>query len=196
MSRLAEPERELLLRLARASILNAVLADGSLDDLLGRTAIPDALERRRGAFVTLKRRVPDNARETLRGCIGTMGGGGRPLYRSVIEMTEAAALRDPRFPPLDPGELEATRIEISVLGRLRPIAGVDDVVVGRHGVQLTLGKARSVFLPQVAAEQRWSARELLERLARKAGLDAGAWSRGALAVFETESFSEPHLLGG
>lgn len=188
MSGLAASDRSLLLRLARASIGEALTADGSLARLLSDLELPGELLVPRGVFVSLKR-------ETLRGCVGTVSGGGRPLYRSIIEMAEAAALRDPRFPPLGRDELDETRIEISVLGSLRPIGGPDELVVGRDGVQLTLGDARAVFLPQVAVEHGWSAVELLQRLARKAGLDGEAWSAAGLAAFDAEIFGDPYFRG-
>jgi AMMECR1 domain-containing protein len=45
-------------------------------------------------------------------------------------------------------------------------------------------------LPQVAVEQGWSVGELLEHLARKAGLPADAWRSAALSVFRSENFGE------
>ena len=56
-----------------------------------------------GAFVSLHKV------EELRGCIGTCFPRG-PLYETVIEMTEAAASRDHRVPPIRLSELPQIRI--------------------------------------------------------------------------------------
>ena len=47
-----------------------------------------------------------------------------------------------------------------------------------------------MFLPQVALEQGWDTRALLEHLALKAGLKKDAWKDADLYAFEAEVFSE------
>ena len=51
------------------------------------------LQEKRGVFVTL------NKQGELRGCIGYIQGY-KSIVDSVIEMAQAAAFEDPRFPPL------------------------------------------------------------------------------------------------
>ncbi len=187
--------RDDLLRLARGAIRQALLADGALDRLLAGTEITPELAEPRGAFVSLKLPGSGPGAEKLRGCIGSLAAT-RPLWRGVIEIAPKAALEDPRFPPLEPDELPATRIEVSALGALVPLARTEDLVVGRHGVQLTLGSAHAVFLPQVALEHGWSVEQLLRRLAHKAGLDEAAWRAADLEVFEAEVFGEPRPEAG
>jgi hypothetical protein len=114
----------------------------------------------------------------------------RPLIEAVASVAVSAALHDPRFPPLTEPELERVRISISVLGAMHP-ATVDQIVVGRHGVQLERGDRRSVFLPQVATEQGWSRERLLTELAVKAGLPGHAWRDATFRIFESEAFAEP-----
>jgi AmmeMemoRadiSam system protein A len=130
----------------------------------------------------------------LRGCIGYMGSR-EPLYRSVIDVARKSALEDPRFSPLAADELPGVRIEISALTPMRPVAGPEAIVVGRHGVQLVQGARRAVFLPQVAPEHGWDRAALLEHLARKAGLPADGWRGGQFSVFEAEVFGEPKRRG-
>jgi AmmeMemoRadiSam system protein A len=187
VSRLSTAGQSWLLRLARAAIHQALHADGMLEQALAEAEITPELAEPRAAFVSLK------LGEKLRGCIGDLACS-RPLYRAVIEIAPKTALEDPRFSPLAPHELSATRIEISVLGALRPLARPEDLVIGRHGVQLTRGDARAVFLPQVAAEQGWSVEQLLRELARKAGLGEESWRGAALEVFEADRFQD--LRGG
>ncbi len=184
MSNLNAGSRKILLGLARAAIRQALVCDGSLDIALERTPIPEELTAPRGAFVSLK-----GSDDSLRGCVGNVTGA-EPLYRTVIEIAPRSALEDPRFPALTAGDLDRVRIEISALTAIRPLGSIDGLVPGRHGVQLQLGDARAVFLPQVAAEREWNAEQLLTQLARKAGLAPERWKEADLGVFDAEVFGE------
>jgi len=182
--------RRRLLQLARAAIEDALGTGAAVAGLLAETPIDSALEQTRGVFVTLKQpaeRPGDAAR--LRGCIGNMHGT-LPLYRMVLDLAPRAALADPRFPPMQIDEMPRTHVEVSVLTPLSPIATPDEIVTGRHGVQLVRGTLRAVFLPQVAADQGWDVDELLRQLAKKAGIPDGDWRGAALSVFEAEVFGE------
>ena len=79
-------ERRDLLRLARASIADALLDDGSLDEALSEIRLTSRLQRERATFVTLKKK------RSLRGCIGNLTPT-EPLYRNVIENARRSALR-------------------------------------------------------------------------------------------------------
>jgi len=184
--RISDDDQRRLLLLARASIRDAIERDGSLAAALGRTDVSPRMRVQRGLFVTLKTRVPAGR---LRGCIGTMQSE-KPLYETVIETAPKAALHDPRFPPLTREELEGVRISLSVLSPMRALESVDDVVIGRDGLQLVAGPRRAVFLPQVPVEQRWDRRRYLEQLALKAGLDENGWDGAALSRFEAFVFAE------
>ncbi len=185
---LTAQERSFLLRLARATLDAAVRGEPpprprTFAEAAG-TALSAPLLERRGAFVTLHRHG------RLRGCIGDIQGTA-PLGETVVANTLAAAFRDPRFLPLTADELPGLTLEISALTPLRPVADWRRIEVPRHGVVMTCGNARAVFLPQVAAEQGWDRGTLLDQLAIKAGLAADAWRRGArFHVFEAEVFGE------
>src|SRR5206468_5834019 len=56
-------------------------------------ALPGDADATRGCFVTLHQKSGE-----LRGCIGTFER--QPLWQAVRNMAVAAALNDPRFPPL------------------------------------------------------------------------------------------------
>ena len=189
--RLNAGEKDVLLRLARTAIRDALLGDGSLREELERTQITEALRARCGLFVTLKHKPCAGGRDapSLRGCVGTLTARG-PLVETLVGTARMAALEDPRFPPLTPSELADVRISISVLTPIEPLAQVESLVAGQHGVQLTKGKHRAVFLPQVAAEQGWNVEQLLSNLALKAGLAADGWRGAELATFEAEGFAE------
>lgn len=160
-------DRALLLDLAHAAIRAAV--SGTAGPAVPPTALPDAA----GLFVTIRR---DGV---LRGCLGTLEIR-TGLAREVVRVAAESALEDPRFPAVAPAELPTLALEISVLGRLQPIASRPDAfVVGIHGLVVEHGTRRGLLLPQVAVEQRWTADEFLRRACVKAGLPPDAWTAGA-----------------
>ena len=126
------------------------------------------LKENRGAFVTV------NKRGQLRGCIGYIEGHG-PLYKTIEEMAEAAAFRDPRFSPVTERELSDLEIEISVLTPLKRITDVNEIEVGKHGIYIKKGWYSGLLLPQVATEYGWDRKTFLEHTCQKAGLPTSAW---------------------
>ncbi len=128
-----------------------------------------------GAFVSL------HIERELRGCIGSCVAD-TPLFKTVIDMTEAAASRDHRMEPVSAGELGAIRIDISVLSRLEPVENSASLEVGKHGLYVACGDRRGVLLPQVATEHGWDIRTFLEQTCRKAGLKDDAWKDPATAI--------------
>jgi AmmeMemoRadiSam system protein A len=113
-----------------------------------------------------------------------------PLVDAVVHAAVSAA-HDPRFPVLQAAELDSVELEVSVLTPTRQVDGPDAVVVGRHGVVLSKGRRRAVFLPQVAPEQGWDRDTMLDQLALKAGLARDAWREGCtFEVFEAQVMGE------
>lgn len=154
--------------------------------------LPDAREapflaERYGVFVTLRK---DGE---LRGCIGRITSD-EPLAKTLPRITLEAALQDRRFPPLEAEELSTVTIEHSILTQPEPVETYQAIVLGRHGIILTLHRHRALFLPEVAVEQRWDLPQTLSHLAWKAGLDHDAWrSRSCrFEVFETQHYGESH----
>lgn len=163
-----------LLRLARESIRDELVPGSAV-----ASPLPDdclALREERAVFVTLKRQGQ------LRGCIGSLEASLR-LPEAVVEASIGAALQDPRFPPLHPGELDEITIEISVLSAMQPIdadsreALLASLRPGQDGLLLVDGARRATFLPQVWT-QLPDAEEFLVQLLAKAGLPPGHWSPG------------------
>lgn len=131
----------------------------------------------------------------LRGCIGSLEAH-RPLERDVRANAVAAALRDPRFPPLTAAELARTRVEVSLLTapQAMPVASEADALrqlrPGIDGVILSAGMRRATFLPQVW-EQLPDPRTFLANLKQKAGLPADWWSEEAsLQRYEVRKWKE------
>jgi len=183
---LAPDERTFLRDLAwaavRAAVTGAPLPEPAAFAAAAGRELGPRLTALRGAFVTL------TGRGMLRGCIGVIEGR-LPLAATVVENGRAAALDDPRFPPVQESELAGLELEISALSPLAPVAGPGEIKVGRHGVLLAAGGRRAVFLPQVAPEQGWDRDTMLTQLALKAGLSPDAWRRDAsFEVFTAEVF--------
>ena len=179
-STIADPElsttdRTALLALARRAI-EAALCGRALPEL------PDVAgaRLRRGAFVTLE------ARDTcdLRGCIGHVKGD-RALGEVIRQVAVSAARSDPRFPPVEAGELADLRIEISVLGEplFVPIADRCRIVIGRDGLLLCRGNLHAVLLPQVATDNEFGPEAFLDAVCQKAGLRAGSWRDPDVRIF-------------
>lgn len=182
---LAETEQAALLRLARACLTAAVSGESAPTAAAAGIEVTPGMRQTMGGFVTLHKG------EALRGCIGEIAPTRR-LVDVVRERAVSAGLEDPRFPPVQPEELAALRIEISALTPPRPVASARDIRLGVHGIVLRKHGRSAVFLPQVASEQGWDLPTTLRYLSRKAGLPADAWREGAsFTVFEAIVFAEP-----
>jgi AmmeMemoRadiSam system protein A len=146
------------------------------------------LNEPRGAFVTLHK---DGK---LRGCIGHIRAQ-KPLIETIVEMAEAAAFRDPRFPPVTLEELDQLKYEISVLTPLRRIKDVNDIQVGVHGIYMKRGVSSGLLLPQVATEWGWDRTTFLEHTCTKAGLPEDAWKdkKTEIYIFSADVFSPGDL---
>jgi AmmeMemoRadiSam system protein A len=116
----------------------------------------------------------------------------QPLGRAVASAGASAAVRDPRFMPVTERELPAIHIDVSVLGPAVPLRdpmafrpGIDGIIVARDG-------RRALLLPEVATDLGWGAREMLDAVCEKAGLEGHAWHdpRTRLSVFRTIRVSE------
>lgn len=132
----------------------------------------------------------------LRGCIGSLEAR-RPLIDDVRANAVSAAVQDPRFPPLDPLELEQVSLEVSVLSPSSPLdigdfAGAYGALrPGIDGVILEVGaRHRATFLPQVWGELPHPA-DFLRHLWLKAGVEPGVWhSETRLHTYTVKAWRE------
>lgn len=148
--------------------------------------LSDRLRRPGGAFVTL------NVGGSLNGCIGNIESP-EPIATTVAELAIKAAFEDYRLPKLRNEDLAELEIEISLLSPPSPVpAGtraelLEQLVPGRHGLILTSGGHRAVFLPSVWAQLPQPS-DFIDHLLRKAGLPADRWPSDLHAdVFTTVS---------
>jgi AmmeMemoRadiSam system protein A len=186
---LSPADRRFLLQLARWSLKTCCLEHEAPQAVPAE--LPPAVKAHRACFVTLARAGK------LRGCIGQLAGR-HPLYQAVITNTRNAALHDPRFPAVEPREVDEIGIEISALTEAVPVAfqSPDELLSklepGRHGVILRIGGRTATFLPQVW-EHIPGKEDFLNQLTRKAGCEPHVWKGPdvTVSVYETESFAEP-----
>jgi AmmeMemoRadiSam system protein A len=159
---------------AEAAVLLRVARDGLEAAVRGRPPTPIDGERtgklrEPGAcFVTL------HERGQLRGCIGALEPFGT-LAEVTRAMAEGAALRDPRFRPVEPSELDAIDLSVSVLTPARPLRDASEWQLGRDGLIVSRGMRRGVLLPQVASDHGWDFETFLGQTCVKAGLPPDAW---------------------
>jgi AmmeMemoRadiSam system protein A len=173
-------EKIILLRTARIAILERL---GQPAETFPEPTPP--LTANCGAFVSLH--IDGN----LRGCIGYITAH-KPLVETVKEMACSAAFSDPRFSPLESGEVNDTEIEISVLSPFTAVKNIADIEVGVHGIMVRRGMRSGLLLPQVATEYGWDREEFISHTCRKAGLPPNDWRKSGLEIeiFSAAVFSE------
>jgi AmmeMemoRadiSam system protein A len=136
----------------------------------------EKLKEGRGAFVCIYKQG------MLRGCIGSLDAAD-PLHKTVEEMAQAAAFRDPRFTPVSEDELPYLDMEISVLTPLTEIHDHEEIEVGKHGIMIRRGMLSGLLLPQVASERNWDRITFLQETCRKAGLPRDAWKEKETKIY-------------
>jgi len=170
---LSEPEKTELLALARKSVEYMVQKQNPYEP---PASASQALNQERGAFVTLKKAG------ALRGCIGYTSAV-KPLYMTVRDTATLAAIRDPRFQPVQASELPLLDYEISVLSPLRRVTDIQQIKVGEHGLLMKNGDSEGLLLPQVPVEQKWDRQTFLEQTCAKAGMSPGCWKQEDTDIF-------------
>jgi AmmeMemoRadiSam system protein A len=185
---LTPDEQKTLLSMAREAIKHRV--QGKKPPSIEITALTPNLREQGASFVTL------TIQGQLRGCIGALEAY-QPLVEDVREHAVAAALEDPRFPPLRKDELSRTQIEISRLTRAIPLdyKDADDLLskLRPHvdGVIIKDGLRRATFLPQVW-EKLPDPSDFMDNLCYKMGAGDRHWRNKHLNVFvyQVEEFHE------
>lgn len=129
-------------RLARLSLETYVrtrrrlesLPDDLPQELTGQTA---------GAFVSL------HVSGRLRGCIGTIAPTQVNVAREIMENAVSAGTRDPRFPPVQVGELDELEYSVDVLGEPERVDSPAQLDPKKYGVIVSCGQRRGLLLPDL-----------------------------------------------
>jgi AmmeMemoRadiSam system protein A len=169
---LSEGEKKMLRQIAKTVIESKARGEPIPESKIDSSA----LKENRGAFVSIHKKGQ------LRGCIGYIEGKG-PLHKTIEEMAEAAAFRDPRFAPVTEKELNDLDIEISVLTPFKKISDTNEIEVGKHGIYIRKGWHSGLLLPQVATEYGWDRKTFLEHTCQKAGLSSNAWKDKDIEIY-------------
>jgi len=185
---LTDGEMKTLLHLAREAMEHGVR--GKKLPLLDHAVLTPCLREQGASFVTLT--IDGN----LRGCIGALEAY-QPLADDVREHAVAAALADPRFPPVDQTELDRIRLEVSRLTppHLLEYSTSQDLLAKLHphvdGVILKSDYRRATFLPQVW-EKIPDPEDFLDHLCAKMGAKPNLWRNTKLQVYvyQVEEFHE------
>jgi uncharacterized protein len=187
MNEFTDPERKILLDLARQAITFGV--EKHLELKVDLVNYPEKLRAERACFVTLK------IAKALRGCIGSLQAY-EPLVANIAHNAFLAAFSDPRFAPVEASELKLLSIHISILTVPKPIActseadlickikpNIDGLILSEKGLCGT-------FLPSVWEEIK-EPRLFLQHLKMKAGLPPNYWSDTVkVECYTTESFGD------
>ena len=185
MEQLTTGEGEMAIRLARGAIEYTIAKKPK-----PMITLTPVFSEKRGVFVTLTKNG------VLRGCIG-FPYPVMPLGDAIEHTAGAAALEDPRFPPVRKNEIAEITVEVTILSV--PVSMTCDpkdrpahVEVGRDGLIVRGMGTSGLLLPQVATEYGWDSRTFLDPPCNKAGLPARCWTYNNVEVltFEGQIFSE------
>jgi len=187
---LSEQDKIYLLKLARQTLEEHF-------GILPKEVLPPPsaiLQQPAATFVTL------TINGDLRGCVGALEAY-QPLVEDVKEHALAAAFQDFRFPPLSKEELPLIEIEISVLTKpqrldyAHPLELPTLIKPYEDGVVLSWMGRRATFLPQVWQKVP-DAKEFLDHLCMKMGVDPHLWRREILdvSIYHVIEFREGEFL--
>lgn len=101
------------------------------------------MKQRAGVFVSLHKYG------ALRGCIGTIEPRTANVAQEIIQNAISAATRDPRFPPVQPSELDDLEISVDILSPPEPVQSIAELDPKRYGVIVQSGSRRGLLLPDL-----------------------------------------------
>jgi len=126
------------------------LARASLQYFLDKNRIvpvPDhlaeVLKGRAGVFVSLKKQGQ------LRGCIGTFAPTRPTIASEIIHNAISAGTADPRFEPVEQGELGEIDISVDILEAPQAIDSIDKLDPQKYGVIVSKGNRSGLLLPML-----------------------------------------------
>ena len=133
-------EKNILINLARSAV-KGFMEKGLQDDLaVDLGSLPRSLTEKKGVFVAIYRG------SELRGVMGNVLAV-MPMWLSCMENARNAAYKDPRFMPLHINEMDYLSFEIAIIDTPRPLSDISELQAGIHGIILTKGFRKEVFLP-------------------------------------------------
>jgi AmmeMemoRadiSam system protein A len=101
------------------------------------------MKERAGVFVSI------HEGGELRGCIGTFEPQRANVAEEVIANAISSAIRDPRFFPIRPDELEDLEYSVDVLTTPQPVPSKDQLDPKKYGVIVERGLRKGLLLPDL-----------------------------------------------
>ncbi|PKM90592.1 MAG: AMMECR1 domain-containing protein [Firmicutes bacterium HGW-Firmicutes-12] len=115
-----------------------------------------------GVFVSLK------MHGSLRGCIGTVVPEQENIAQEIIHNAVSAAIRDPRFHPLQKEELNDIIISVDILEEPEEVVSMTELNPLEYGVIVSNGKKKGLLLPKLTGIKE--PEEQIEIAKQKAGI--------------------------
>ena len=106
-------------------------------------SLPEGMERAAGVFCSIHKGGQ------LRGCIGTTEPVRASIAEEIISNAISAAMRDPRFEPVEEDELDDLVYSVDVLSEPEPILGPDELDPARYGVIVSRRGRVGLLLPDL-----------------------------------------------
>jgi AmmeMemoRadiSam system protein A len=125
----------------------------------------------------------------LKGCMGTVLPV-LPVWEGCMENARNAAYKDSRFAPLAVDELDHVSLEITIIGTPMPFTQIAQLDAGIHGLILTKGFRREVFLPDSLRNLPQGIEDILIMLRAKADMDDDPGTPEQWEIFDAEVVSE------
>jgi AmmeMemoRadiSam system protein A len=122
----------------------------------------EMLNNKAGVFVSIKK---DGQ---LRGCIGTISPTTKNIAEEIMQNAISSGTRDPRFDPVEAGELDSLVYSVDVLKEPEPVNSMDELDVVRYGVIVRSGRRSGLLLPNLEGVD--TPREQVSIALKKAGI--------------------------
>lgn len=177
---ISDQEGEILVKTARKIVEEYIISKNKIK-------LDEKFEKRfsfnSGVFVTL------NDQSGLRGCIG-FPLPDKKLHTALKDAAISSAIDDPRFPKVEPEELEGITFEVTILTPPEEIK-VDSpenypskIKVGQDGLIVKFGLNSGLLLPQVPVEYGWNSEEFLSHTCEKAQLPNDIWKNSQMKIMK------------
>ena len=139
-ARFAISKKDAYVDLARSAIQTYVCEHRVLDASL---AEKELRLKHSGAFVSIHKQ------KELRGCIGTIYATKENLAEEIISNAIAAAMRDPRFSPIQKEELPLLELSVDEIQEPEMISSFDELDIKRYGVIVSTPTKCGLLLPNL-----------------------------------------------
>lgn len=129
-----------LIKLAKKTVDEYVLNGKVIEP--PENPVPEMVKKA-GVFVSLK------MKGELRGCIGTLQPTTESVAAEIIQNAVSAATQDPRFMPVNSGELESLDYSVDLLSEPEKVNSRNELDPKKFGVIVKCGERKGLLLPDL-----------------------------------------------